>query len=183
MSGLVLCTCAYQISVVRILFRWNENVDEFGNFWQKIIFFFFFGGQLNPSEEPSKLILCVSYSCAMFTQIFIQSYFGSVVSSKSDRLTHDLFSSNWMETNKNERVCLIIAIGGTIKTIVIWAVGLFALNFSTLLKVISIQLFSAFFSYLWSSIRFYLFKLLQITDFKNSLFHVCTVAKYPILEV
>lgn len=68
-------------------------------------------------------------------EIFIPSYFGSVVSVKSEQLTYDIFESGWINSSKNEKKMLQILGERTLRPISIYAAGIFKLNLTTMLKV------------------------------------------------
>lgn len=82
-----------------------------------------------------KFLFSVVYSSAMITEIFIPSYFGSVLISKSEKLTYDIFKSNWISAPKKYTRAMQILVERTLRPITIYAASVFMLNLTTLLKV------------------------------------------------
>ncbi|XP_055304753.1 odorant receptor 33a-like [Sitodiplosis mosellana] len=105
-SGLVLCTCAYQLSVV------------------------------SPMEDTYKFLFSAVYSFAMITEIFIPSYFGSAVYIKSQKLCYDTFTSNWLPASVKYKRSMQILVERTLQPISIYAASVFLLNLTTLLKIL-----------------------------------------------
>lgn len=72
----------------------------------------------------------------MITEIFVQSFFGTLLSVKSERLTYDAFKSNWITSSTRYKRALQILIERTLRPISIYAGGLFALNLATMIQVL-----------------------------------------------
>lgn len=80
-------------------------------------------------------LFTLSYSVCMMNQIFIPSYFGTLLTIKSNELTYSLFKSNWVTQDMNFKKAMIILTEKARKPIVIIVGGLFTLNLSTFLSV------------------------------------------------
>lgn len=71
----------------------------------------------------------------MIIEIFVPSYFGSVLSIKSQKMTYDIFESGWINSSENEKKMLQMLGERTLRPISIYAEGIFKLNLTTMLKV------------------------------------------------
>lgn len=123
-SGLVLCTCAYQLSEVNIFKFVFDFENDLKNF-----------PQINPSDDLHTFLFSIVYSFAMVTEIFVPSYFGSLVLAKSMKLTYAIFKSNWIHAPNQFKRELQIFAERTMRPITIFAASVFILNLATLLKV------------------------------------------------
>lgn len=71
----------------------------------------------------------------MIIEIFVPTYWGSVLIEKSRKLTHDIYCSNWFETGLEFRKNFLILGVRTLKPIALYGGGLFLLNLSIFLSV------------------------------------------------
>lgn len=71
----------------------------------------------------------------MFLEIFIPSYFGSVVFKKGQEISYAVFQSNWIELDHDIKKSLHILLIRSMEPVQIRSAKTFDLNLSTLLKV------------------------------------------------
>lgn len=105
-SGLVLCTCAYQLSVVK------------------------------PDENLFKYIFSIFYSIGMLTEISVPSYFGSALTKSSERLPYSIFQSSWIDKSEQYKKWMRIVVERTLQPISVRAGSIFQLNLTTMMTVL-----------------------------------------------
>ena len=104
-SGLVLCTCAFQLAVV------------------------------SPSGDFAKFMFVLIYSVCMVIEVYIPCYYGSVVIEKSRRLTDSIYASDWINQDQTFKSSLLILVSRTFKPLATSAGGLYVLNLTTFMSV------------------------------------------------
>lgn len=130
-SGIVLCICAFQISVVCI----SDLIQVFSkNLFKHFENVFFF--QITWSQLATFAFIIMFFMC-MFIEIYIPCFFGTLLRYKSSNLTEAAFHSNWTEQSPRFKRFLLMFAQGTIRPIRICAGDLFELNLSIFLSVIT----------------------------------------------
>lgn len=120
------------------------------------------------------ILFSIVYSFAMITEIFVPSFFGSIVSAKSESLSYEIFKSNWIPAPKGFKRAIQIYTERTLKPIVILAADIFMLNLITLLKV------SRCSNYILVS-RIYFQLLFFFSDFEDGLLASCSSKKHTVV--
>lgn len=92
---------------------------------------------MNPADNFAKYSFAVTYSIAMFTEIFIPAYFGTSLIVSSAYLPYDIFKSNWIGQSEKFKQLMKILAERTLRPIAIHATGIFELNLTNMLKVIT----------------------------------------------
>lgn len=142
-------------------------------------------------EDTYQFLFCLVYSFAMMIEIFIPSYFGSLVYLKSEKLCYDIFKSNWMHASEKYKRSMRIFGERTLRPISIFAGNVFMLNLLTFLKVSWSWLFREIvsctipittFRKKWDSFQLfyrilfqYIDKVSFFLDFEGGLFDLCYV--------
>lgn len=126
-SGIVLCICAFQISMVIIHFKFTFSSVSL----RQYLF------QITWSELATFAFIIIFFLC-MFIEIYIPCFFGALLYYKSSKLTEAAFHSNWIEQSPNFKRLLLMFAQGTHRPIRIFAGGLFELNLPIFLSVIYI---------------------------------------------
>lgn len=71
----------------------------------------------------------------MIVEIFLPSFFGSLIHSKSERLPYEAFKSNWSEEDIMFKRAMMILVERTLRPMTIRAGNVFELSLTTFLKV------------------------------------------------
>lgn len=69
-------------------------------------------------------------------EIFLPSYFGTLINVESERLPYEAFKSNWSEEDGEYKKCIMILTERTLRPMKIRAGNVFELSLTTFLKVI-----------------------------------------------
>ena len=89
--------------------------------------------------DISKLLFLISFTTSMTMEIAFPSYFGTVLTAKSETLTMEIYKSNWIEQDARFKKAFCIFVARTFQPIITLAGGLFQLSLPTLLKVKGIR--------------------------------------------
>lgn len=81
-------------------------------------------------------MFAIIYLVALLTELFVPSYYGSLLTNKSERLTYKFFKGDWTKQTVQFKRTMMIFIERTLKSITIRVGGVFALNLTTMLQVI-----------------------------------------------
>lgn len=92
--------------------------------------------QISPGKEPAVFLRLTTYMIPMVLQILIPCYFGNEVSISSEKLSVNLFHSEWFKENKKFTTAMKLFMENTKHSIVINAAeGLFRVNLGAFLRI------------------------------------------------
>ncbi|CRK90092.1 CLUMA_CG003810, isoform A [Clunio marinus] len=81
--------------------------------------------------DPVKFIRLFSYLILMLVEIYLPCYFGNEITLKSEKLSENLFHSDWPEENKKFRSNMLVAMEKMKRSFKIAAFGVFGVNMKT----------------------------------------------------
>ncbi|CRK86981.1 CLUMA_CG000794, isoform A [Clunio marinus] len=85
--------------------------------------------------DPVKFVRLFSYLIPMLLEIYLPCYFGNEITLMSEKLSENLFHSEWPEENKKFRFNMLVAMEKMKRSLKIAAFGVFGVNMNTFTDV------------------------------------------------